>query len=245
MKVSVVTVSYNCEEEIKKTIESVLAQDNVSIEYWIIDGVSTDRTLSVAESYRDQMLEKGIEYHLISEKDDGIYEAMNKGARLATGDVIGFLNCGDYYEKGTLKTVVKTFGDTGCDLMFGAIRILRQDGSFFVKKGKLRKYQTSRDWNHPTTFVKTELLKENPFLNKGIHDDYGFYLKMVSQGRKIVVLDQVLANFCLGGISNKKSLAMAKKRIMDRYRYCYRMNGYGRRYLVECVAMEIIKFFIA
>lgn len=78
----------------------------------------------------------------------------------------------------------------------------------------------------------------------GIHDDYGFYLKMVKQHRKIVVKDVVLANFRMGGASNHKSLKEAKKRILDRYRYCYRINGFSRLYLIECVAMEVAKLLL-
>lgn len=241
MKISVVTVAYNCESSIEKTIASVLAQDNVIMEYWIIDGASKDGTVRVAESYRDKMREKGIDYQVISEPDGGIYDAMNKGARLATGDVIGFLNCGDTYEEGALEKVAHAYEDQDCDLTVGNLKIIRRDGSSFIKRSRLRRFQTSRDWNHPTTFVRTALLRENPFLNQGIHDDYGFYLKMVKQGRKIKIIDAVLADFYMGGISNQKGFAMARKRIRDRYLYCYRSNGYSRLYLVECVAMELVK----
>ena len=91
-------------------------------------------------------------------------------------------------------------------------------------------------------FVRAQLYKENPFLNKGIHDDYGFYLKMRKQNRKIALADRVLANFKMGGASNKKSLKAARKRIWDRYLYCYRINGYSRWYLAECVVIEAAKW---
>ena len=91
-------------------------------------------------------------------------------------------------------------------------------------------------------FVKTQLMKDNPFKCLGIHDDYGFYLAMVKQGRKIHVTDSVLADFYMGGVSNKKSFKAAKKRISDRYKYCYRINGYSRLYIFECLFMEAAKF---
>lgn len=244
MKISVVTVAYNSEEGIGRTIESVLGQTYQDIEYLIIDGKSSDRTVEIAEGYREALEARGIAFRIISEPDGGIYDAMNKGIRLAEGDVIGLLNSEDTYEPETLEAVAETFEQTDCELMFADIRIYRPDGSSFVKKARQRKFQTSRDWNHPTTFVRAEVYKANPFLNKGIHDDYGFYLKMRRQNRRIVTVNKVLANFRMGGASNKKNWKAARKRISDRYRYCYRMNGYSRWYLVECIAIEAVKMIL-
>lgn len=245
-KISIVTVARNREGDVAKTIESVLSQDcgGFGLEYLLIDGRSTDRTVEVARGYCSRMVGRGIAYRIISEPDGGIYDAMNKGIRLAGGDVIGFLNSGDWYEPDALKCVQETFAAAHCDLMFGNIRIYRQDGRPFVKKARLRKFQTSMDWNHPTMFVRAGLQKKYPFLNKGIHDDYGFYLKMRRLPVRIVTVDQVLANFRMGGASNQKGIRAAVRRIHDRYRYCYRMNGYSRWYLVECVMIEAVKYLL-
>lgn len=242
--VSIITVSYNSENCIARTIESVLAQTCNDMEYLIVDGKSKDRTVEIAESYRTAMEEKGIRYRIVSEKDNGIYDAMNKGIRLAQGEIIGLLNTDDTYEADTVETVKNTFAEQDCDLMFADIRIHKQDGSSFIKKARLRKPETSRDWNHPTTFVKAQLYKEYPFPNLGIHDDYGFFLQMKKQKRKIVTVNKVLANFRMGGASNHKSFKAAKKRIMDRYRYCYRINGYSRLYMIECIAIEMAKMIL-
>lgn len=244
MRISVITIAYNSENCIGRTIESVLAQSYTDVEYLIIDGASKDGTVEVAESYRAALEEKGITYRVYSEPDGGIYDAMNKGIRLATGDVIGILNSDDTYEPETLATVAETFAETDCELMFADIRIHKQDGSSFVKKARLRKPETSRDWNHPTTFVKAELYKEYPFRCLGIHDDYGFFLQMKKQNRRIVTVNKVLANFRMGGASNKKSFKAAKKRIKDRYQYCYRINGYSRLYMIECLAIEAAKMVL-
>ena len=244
MRFSIITIAYNSQDDIVKTIESVLGQTYSDIEYLIIDGASQDRTIEVAEKYSKRFCEKGVVYRLYSEPDNGIYDAMNKGIRLATGDVIGILNSGDWYEKETLQTVEEAFTKEDPGLLFGNIRIMKQDGKNFVKKAKLRKFQTSRDWNHPTMFVKSELYKDNLFPCKGLHDDYGFYLKMHNKGTKIVVLDKVLANFTMGGASNQKSLRIAIQRIKDRYYGCYRVNGYSRWYLLECIAIEAAKWIL-
>ncbi len=244
MKISIITIAYNSEACIRPTIDSICAQTYTDIEYWIIDGASRDKTVEIAESYRGQLEEKGIDFHVISEPDKGIYNAMNKGIRLAGGDVIGLLNSGDTYEPDTVKTVAETFEHTDCELMFANIRMVKTDGSSFIKKARLRGFQTSRDWNHPTTFVNARVYKENPFRELGIHDDYGFFLQMRRQDRRIVTVDKVLANFYMGGASNHKNLKAALKRIRDRYKYCYRINGYSRWYLVECVAIEAAKMIL-
>ena len=78
----------------------------------------------------------------------------------------------------------------------------------------------------------------------GIHDDYGFYLEVRKAGAKIITVDQVLADFTMGGASNHKSLKEAGKRIKERYLYCYRINGYSRWYLIECIAIEAAKWLL-
>lgn len=254
MKVTIITVAYNSEKSIGQTIESVLGQsvltmsDNgkeaVSIEYLIIDGASSDHTVQVAEKYREKMEQAGVEYIVISEPDKGIYDAMNKGIRKAAGDIIGILNSDDWYEPDTIETVADTFADKKCDLMYANIRMHKADGTTFIKKARQRRFQTSRDWNHPTMFVKAELYKEHPFRMLGIHDDYGCYLQLRKLPIVIVTLDKVLANFRMGGASNHKSLKEAVKRVRERYLYCYRINGYSRWYLVECVAIEAVKMIL-
>lgn len=242
--VSIITVTYNSEKTLRHTIESVLAQTYTKIEYWIIDGASSDHTVEIAEAYRPKLQAKGIRYHILSEPDNGIYDAMNKGIRHATGEIIGIINSDDRYEPEAVQTAVETFQHTACDLMYANIRMYKADGSSFVKKARTRKFQTSRDWNHPTTFVRAECYKKYPFRKLGIHDDYGFFLQMRKQGKKIVTVDRVLADFHMGGASNHKDLKAAKKRIRDRYLYCYRINGYSRWYLIECVAIEAAKFLM-
>lgn len=242
--ISIITVAFNSEDCIGRTIESILAQTYCDIEYWIVDGGSKDGTVKLAESYRRALEEKGVKYHVLSEPDGGIYDAMNKGIRLSKGEIIGILNTDDTYEPDTLQTVSDTFLQEQCELMYANIRIQKKDGSSFIKKARMRSFETSRDWNHPTTFVRADIYKANPFRNLGIHDDYGFFLQMKQQKRKIVIVDKVLANFRMGGASNHKDFKAAKKRIMDRYRYCYRINGFSRWYMVECVAIEAAKMLL-
>ena len=248
MKLTIITIAYNSGRDIGRTIESVLAQEQektpYTMEYLIIDGASNDDTVAIAESYAPAMESRGIEYRISSEPDNGIYDATNKGISRATGDIIGILNSGDWYESNAAGTAVDTFASTGCDLMYANIRMHMTDGNTFIKKARLRRFQTSRDWNHPTTFVRAQLYKQHPFRCLGIHDDYSFFLQMRGQGRNIVTVDKVLADFVMGGASNRKDFKTAGKRIRDRYEYCYRINGYSKWYLIECVLIEMAKMIL-
>lgn len=173
MKVSIITVSYNSEKTIAHTIESVLAQTYDDIEYWIIDGKSSDGTVALAESYCNAMEQKGIIYHILSEPDGGIYDAMNKGIRLATGDVIGIINSDDWYEPNAVGTAVHTFEKTGCDLMFADIRMYKADGSTFVKK------HDCADFRHQETgIIRQRLSKRN--CTKSIHFEIKAFMMIMA-----------------------------------------------------------------
>ncbi len=97
--VSIITVSYNSEKSIRRTIESVLNQTYSKIEYHIVDGLSTDNTIEIAREYDEKFAEKGIKYIISSERDNGIYDAMNKGILRSAGKIVGIINSDDWYEK--------------------------------------------------------------------------------------------------------------------------------------------------
>ena len=111
MKITIITVSFNEEKNISRTIESVLDQTSCDFEYIICDGKSADKTVEIAESYRARFAEKGVAYFVNSKKDKGIYDGMNNGIELATGDYVYFLNAGDwFYSNDVIEQIVKTLG---------------------------------------------------------------------------------------------------------------------------------------
>ena len=167
MKVSIITVCFNSEKTIQSTIESVISQKkNYSdIEYIIIDGGSTDSTKSIIDSYEDS-----IDY-VVSEQDDGIYDAMNKGLSLASGDIVGFLNSDDFYsDEQVIQHVVKTFEKNDVDCVYGDLKYVSQKNeklvtrdwvsSSFLPGGFLKGWHPP----HPTFFVK-----------RSIYEKYGGY----------------------------------------------------------------------
>lgn len=240
--VSIVTVSYNSGQTITDTIESVLNQTYSNIEYRIIDGQSTDQTIKVAESYREQFQQKGILYEIISEPDNGIYDAMNKGIRLSDGTIIGLINSDDWYEKDAVQKVVDCYNKTHFDMMYADLNIIKPSGRV-VKHSRLRNYITSRDWNHPTTFITKEIYQKYQYKVKNLYDDFDLVIRVRRGGHKVVILNEVLANFRFGGVSNEKNIKKACQRVRARYEV-YRCNGLSRLYILECIAIETAKLLL-
>lgn len=244
MKFSIITICFNAEKNISRTIESVLAQQAKDVEYIIVDGLSSDHTVSLAKTYEQTFKNKGWTYKIISEKDNGIYDAMNKGIRNSSGDVVGILNSGDWYESNALINVEDCFMNSNIGYCYSDIFIVKNSGKRIVKKAKKMKYITSRHWNHPTMFVKREVYNEiGLYKCIGIHDDFDLYLRLRKNNIAFDLIHVPIANFVLGGVSNKKSLKNSILRIRDRYR-CYKDNNYNRLYWFECLFMELLKFFI-
>lgn len=242
-KVSIVTVCYNSQETIQRTIESVLNQTYDNIEYILVDGLSSDHTVKVAQSYELQFKEKGYDMTILSEKDNGIYDAMNKGIRIAHGEIVGLINSGDWYELEAVKRVVDTYDTTKFDMFYADLRIWK-NGNAVIKHSKMRDYVTTRDWNHPTTFIRSSIYKEFQYKCRGIYDDWDLVLRIRNAGYKIVILNEILANFVFGGASNQKSASQAINRAKERYQI-YRENGYSCFYILECIAMEMFKYLWA
>lgn len=245
MTVTIITICFNSEAVIKKTIESVLNQTYTDIEYIIIDGASKDKTVEIAESYKDAFAEKGIEFKIFSEPDKGIYDAMNKGIAKATGELVGLINSGDFYEPQMIETAVKAYEEKPYDIFYGDINLIKDNGQIIVKKSRYDKFPTSRHWNHPTMVVRKAYYDEiGTYKCEGIHDDFEFFLRARKKNARITIKNVTLANFMTGGASNKKSFRQCKKRCKDRYK-AYRDNGYGIWSWFECVGIEIAKFILS
>lgn len=243
--ISIITVCHNSEDVINKTISSVLKQTYENIEYIIIDGASSDNTVAIAEKYKLQFKKCGIKYMVISESDKGIYDAMNKGIMYASGMLIGFINAGDWYEKNAVEIVAEEYNRKPFDYFYADINLVRADGSVIVKHSKMDRVVTSRHWNHPSSFATKQLYEDlGRFKCKGIHDDFEFFLRVRKSGKRIRIVNEILANFPTGGTSNAKSAKMCRKRIRDRYRG-YLENGYSPFYIIECVGVEVAKYVMS
>ena len=198
-KITVITVVKNSVNNIEKTINSVLKQKNINTEYIIIDGASTDGTLDVINKYKEKIS------LIVSEKDNGIWYAMNKGLELANGEIIGFLNSGDIYHTNTLNTVEKYFNENSIDFIFGS-----------VEKYKLM--HGYRPWiidwsfgfytSHSVGFfIKTDKHKEVGYYNtKFLSADLDFFYRMIVKYKLKGISSEkkeVFGKFGKGGFSSK------------------------------------------
>ena len=245
MLVSIITVCFNSEKTIQKTLDSVLAQTHSPLEYIIVDGASQDGTMDILRENAPKFANAGIAFRVISEPDKGIYDAMNKGIKMAQGDLIGIINSDDWYEPIAAETAVKTMAEEPYDLFYADINLIRKDGRVIVKRSRLDRFPSSRHWNHPTTFItKQTYAEQGLYRNETVYDDFDLILRMRKAGKRIVIRNVVLANFRTGGASNEKSVKKCIGRIKARYGY-YRRNGYSRLYIFESVAMEVAKFILS
>lgn len=185
MKISIITTTYNSASTIKNTLESVNSQTYANIEHIIVDGLSTDNTLDVIKKYGKRVSK------VISEKDDGIYDAMNKGIKAATGDVIGILNSDDFYmSDDAIKLIVSEFTEKGVDAVYTNLFIVDAEKTDkIIRECKYESYKKGffkRGWHppHPTLFVR-----KNVYDAFGLFDttfkiaaDYDFMLRVFEKG---------------------------------------------------------------
>lgn len=207
MKISIITVCYNSEKTISKTIESVLLQKDVLFEYLIIDGASKDNTVQIAESYRQKFVDKNIAYIVRSEKDEGIYDAMNKGVRLATGDVVGILNSDDRYASDDiLFAVADTFWKTQAETLYGNLIYVKNGRPYrYWKSGKPRTFKYGWMPPHPAFFA-TKAAYEKYGLYRtdcGVNADYELMLRFLEKDHATTCwIDKVFVKMSAGGISD-------------------------------------------
>ncbi len=206
MKISILTVCYNSAETIEDTIRSVVSQNYSDIEYIIIDGVSKDSTLEIAGRYSTKIS------RIISEPDSGMYDAINKGLKLASGTVIGILNSDDFYVNETIISEVEaTFNNTQCDCLYGDLQYVdRKDTSKIRRHWTSGKYQEGmfyKGWMppHPTFFIRKDCYQKFGDFNLQLKSaaDYELMLRMIHVHKiKVAYIPHVLVKMRVGGKSN-------------------------------------------
>lgn len=216
-KISIITVCFQAERTIEGAIQSVLSQKYSPIEYLIIDGGSSDKTLEIVNRYK-QKINK-----LISEKDFGIYDAMNKGLRSATGDIICFLNADDkFYDQNVVGQVVAEFNKhNDADLIYGKLFFINIPKSLYFnpdeynreRKGKLD--MIIHAMPHQATFAKKDIFVKvgdfNPEYRIGA--DYDWFLRCANTGIKMHFIDEYLVSFSYEGLSYQKRYQHIPERV--------------------------------
>jgi glycosyltransferase involved in cell wall biosynthesis len=206
LKVSILTVVYNGAATIRDAIESVIRQDYPDIEYIVVDGNSKDGTQEIVRSYGGKIA------RFLSEPDAGIYDAMNKGIQLATGDVIGILNADDFYAyPSVISEVAGVLASSDIDASYGDLEYIDANDATVVRRkwvsGAYKFGAFLNGWMppHPTFFVKKKVYNEHGLfrLDLGSAADYELMLRFVHREKiKVVYLPKVLVKMRAGGVSN-------------------------------------------
>jgi glycosyltransferase involved in cell wall biosynthesis len=219
MKVSIITATYNSAATVLDTLKSVANQDYKNIEHIIIDGVSKDNTIEIIKNF-------GHSGPILIEKDKGIYDAMNKGIALATGDIVAILNSDDFYaSNNVISNVVAKFKEQNSDLLYGDLHYVNQRNTAKVTRewisGQYKITGFLSGWMppHPAFFVKSEVYKKygNFNLALGSAADYELMLRFMYKWQlPTAYLHQVLVKMRVGGASSKNIKSRIKANINDR-----------------------------
>lgn len=247
MKISIITVCYNSAATIAQTIESVAAQHYSNVEHVIVDGGSTDATKEIVEAHASVA-------RFISEPDRGIYDAMNKGLALATGDVVGFLNADDYYaDDSVLAQVAETFADSAIDACYADLVYVRgDDPETVVRCWRSQDYRSGlceRGWMpaHPTFFVRRGIYEQYGGFDLAFPRQADFELTMrllAVQGIRTRYIPKIWVKMRMGGVSNNSILGVIKGNL-EAYRAC-RKNGFRvwmPWFIVRKVLSRVPQFF--
>jgi len=227
IKISVVTVCFNSEATIEGTLRSVAEQSHVDVEHIIVDGNSSDGTMAIVKRYRGGLA------RVVSEPDRGVWDAMNKGIALASGDVVGFLNADDVYADVTaLQSIADTFGAADVAACYAdLVYVDKKDASRIVRYWKSNDYRPGlfrRGWMpaHPTFYVRRSVFKQyGGFdLQYRFQSDFDLTMRLLEVHRiKAIYIPHVLVRMRVGGMSNNSYINTLKGNI-EAYRACHK-NG--------------------
>jgi glycosyltransferase involved in cell wall biosynthesis len=204
--ISIITVCFNSEKTINQTLESVLNQSYNNIEYILIDGGSSDNTLNIIKSYADKFNAKGMKYKYISEPDNGLYDAMNKGVKLANGEWVGIINSDDWYELDACEIIVKNI-EPNIDVLHGLCAYYENINNkllFILLSSHSAEamYYSNLAIEHPTVFIRKNVYEEFQFsLKYKLAADLDILMNIFVRGHKFKLVQEKISNFRLGGIS--------------------------------------------
>lgn len=247
MKVSIITTCYNRTATIRGAIESVLSQDYQDIEYIVVDGGSTDGTVDIIREYEGRIA------YIVSEPDGGMYEAINKGIRISTGDVVGLMHSDDFfYDNHVISHIVERLTETGADFLYGNGLFVNFENTNKVvrnwKGGTYRLWKVRHGWLplHPTCYIRREAIERRGLYNETykIAADSDFLLRYLLGGDiTVTYLDEYIVRMRMGGLStdSEKRRQMWKEDIR-----MYRSHGLNAHITkFEKIMWKIPQFIIA
>lgn len=227
MKISIITVCYNAEAHIDETLRSVVMQDHRDIEHIVVDGGSSDGTMAKVERYREVLA------HVVSERDKGVYDAMNKGLRLATGEVVAFVNAGDMIaRRDVLSAMVKEFERNDADVIYGDALMVDPEDITKVKRywrgGDYDRENFRKGWMPPHlgTYIRRSAYQRFGHFREDlkVSADYELMFRFLYKHRlRARHVPKVLVRFRLGGVSNR-SLAHVWRANLEVFK-AWKLNG--------------------
>lgn len=243
--VSIITVCFNSEKTIKRTIESVLNQTYRNIEYIVIDGLSTDSTIDILNGYKSEFANRNIDFKVVSEKDNGIYDAMNKAIKIAKGEWTGIINSDDWYEKNACELVVNNI-DSEIGLIYGicALYDLIQDETYsfvgVMQHSPEAMYYLNKDMAHPAVFVNHSIYKQYQFsLEFKLASDVDFLMWVYSHGYKSKFVPNIISNFRCDGATGQQKFLSSIENITVRYKY----GRISKLFYLKRKIVNLIKLF--
>lgn len=244
MKFSIITATLNNRDSIKKTAESVVNQTYGDIEYIIVDGGSTDGTLAALAPHKDKIS------LIISEKDKGVYHALNRGIKNASGDIIAFLHADDFYANSRIiERVADKFKAEKNDIVYGDLVYLRGDGNIlrYWRAGEFKRFNIKFGWMppHPSFFVKKNVYEKYGVFDTDYHiaADYDLMLRFLwKYNISNSYLPEVLVNMCVGGKSNKNLKNILLKSRED-YQIIKKLKMGGLKTLAFKNLLKLPQFF--
>lgn len=219
--VSVITVVLNGEKTIERTIRSVLSQSYTNLEYLVLDGGSGDRTLEIIRRF-----EVDARLRWISEPDNGIADAWNKGINMSAGRIIGLINADDWYEKNAVEQIVEAWtGDA--EIICGNVRLWNSPEKFSMKRSSLKGIRSQMTIWHPGMFCTREIYWKIGLYDAGLKVlmDYDFVIRSILRGAKFTFPDNTVANMSFGGLSNQMISKSMNEALAIKNKY------FGRRFI--------------
>lgn len=217
IKISVITIAYNSEKTIEKTIKSVLNQSFKDFEYIIVDGGSTDSTVDIIKSYESKFNGR---LKWVSESDNGIYDAFNKGINLSTGDYIGFINSDDWYQHNALEMLEVSLSESKPDVIFGLLNVWEGNNLVWVYCNFCSTIH-KESLAHPSTFISRDTYEQHGLysLDYKSASDYEMFIRLYQAGCRFKYVDTTFANFARGGVSGTSVGYFETLKIKLRFKY--------------------------
>ena len=216
MQLSIITITYNAEKYLERTIQSILAQTDQNFEYIIVDGKSKDGTLRIASTYKNRINQ------LISEPDKGLYDAMNKGLKLAKGDFVWFMNAGDEInDKEAVSWIAKSVTQQ-TDVLYGDTFFVNNEGEIQGLRSEITPHRLPKDlkWQdmklgmlvcHQAFIARKSIAPL--YIENNLSADVDWEIECLKRAKKVEYLDFVVAKYLTGGVSNQQ----LKRSLLDRY----------------------------